>query len=73
MRTISVPPSVPRIRRTPGSVGDTPTLATAVYVGDRDEGEELVGIVGRRAGVTGGSFPAEPWQDSVLAAVGPGG
>ena len=52
-------------------VGYTPALSTAVWMGYRDQGQALVGIKGRRAGVTGGSFPAETWQDFMRAALGP--
>ena len=52
-------------------VGYTPALSTAVWMGYRDEENPLVGIKGRSAGVTGGSFPAETWQDYMRAAVGP--
>ncbi|MEX2660130.1 MAG: transglycosylase domain-containing protein [Acidimicrobiales bacterium] len=52
-------------------VGYTPALSTSVWMGYRDEGRPLVGIKGRRQGVTGGSFPAETWQDYMRAAVEP--
>ncbi len=52
-------------------VGYTPALSTAVWMGYRDEGKPLAGIKGRRGLVTGGSFPAETWQDFMRPALEP--
>jgi len=54
-------------------VGYTPTLSTAIWMGNRDEPTSLFGIKGVKR-VTGGSIPAETWKafmSEALAGVPP--